>query len=112
MITRTIEISTEGTHVSVKNSCLQISRDHEVVGSVPLEDLGLLVLDSHAATCTQAALTGVLEAGGTVLVCDGRHNPAGILLPIAGNQLHTEKLRSQVEAKKPLKKRIWRQLVL
>lgn len=97
--------------MSVRDRQLVIKREGVEVGRVPCEDVGVLVVDEAATVYTHGALMTLLESGAAVVVCGADHQPAGVLLPVAGNQLLSERLRDQVGAKRPLCKRLWRQIV-
>jgi CRISPR-associated protein Cas1 len=60
---------------------------------------------------TSSALAAALDAGASVVLCGGNHHPVGMLLPIAGNGLLTERLRRQIDASLPMKKRLWTKIV-
>ena len=79
--------------------------------SVPVEDMGLLVLSHPAISYTHQLLYELLEQNVAVLFCNRQHMPEGLLLPFEDNQLHQARLQIQAEAKKPLKKRLWQQVV-
>ena len=111
MIKRTIEISTRGAHVSVKNGQLRVAAQFEERGAAPCEDVGVLLLDSPALTCTGAALAQVAESEGVVVVCGKDRNPVGLLWPLEGNILLSERVSLQAGAGEPLKKRLWKQIV-
>jgi len=111
MIKRTVEISTPGTHVGMREKQMVLYRDGQEIGCVPCEDVGILISDEHQMTFTQAALVSAVENGAAVIFCSRDHHPSGLLLPFAGNQLLTERLQLQIEMKKPLVKRLWRQIV-
>jgi CRISP-associated protein Cas1 len=110
MIKRTIEISGQGNHLSVSDGSLCIQQGGKEVGRVPLEDLGLLVLDAPTTTYTHSVLTEVLAAGAVVIPCGRNHHPAGLFLPQT-NGLLTQRLAAQVVAPLPLKKSLWKQVV-
>ena len=112
MIKRTIEISGRNTRIRLENGNLVFCREKQEIGRVACDDLGFLILDDFTTTCSQAALTAAVEAGAAVIVCSNDHQPAGLMLPFAGNQLHAQRLRQQVETTKPLEKRLWQQLVI
>ena len=61
MIKRTIDVS-EAAYLRLKNQQLLIERDSVVVGSVPIEDLGVLILQ-HSANRDHAMLIGCLPTG-------------------------------------------------
>lgn len=77
----------------------------------PIEDIGLLVLESHCVTVTTALLSALLDNNVAVMVCDTRHLPTGLLLSINGNTLTTERARFQINASRPLCKQLWQQTV-
>jgi len=110
MIKRTIEISGHGNHLHVSEGSLVIRKGQTVLGRVPLEDLGLLVLDAPTTTYTHSVLTQILRAGGTILACGKDHHPCGLFLP-QNNTLQTQRLATQVAASLPLRKRLWKQIV-
>lgn len=81
------------------------------IQSIPIEDIGVVVLDNPQITITQGALEALSENNCAIIVCDNKRMPSGLLLPLSGNTLHTERLRQQAQAPLPLKKQLWRQTV-
>ncbi|MGB2755852.1 MAG: type II CRISPR-associated endonuclease Cas1 [Phycisphaerae bacterium] len=110
MIKRTIEISGQGNRLSVALGSLIIQRDSQEVGRVPLEDLGVLILDAPDTLYTHWVLAEALAAGAVVVPCGRDHLPCGLFLP-QNNRLQTQRLAAQVAAPLPLKKRLWKQIV-
>lgn len=111
MIKRTIEISTRGLFLSVKDDQLLIKQKDDVLQRVPIEDIGVLILASTATTYTHAVLSRLLTAGAVIVPCGDDHLPCGLILPQTGG-LQTERLGRQVRAGKPLLKQLWRQIVM
>jgi len=111
MIKRIIEISTAATYISVKDMQLVLKREGEVVGSAPIEDLGVLIVDHPGCTYSHAALNELLANNVAVVICGKNHHPSGLLLPLDGHSLQSERYRIQTAAKTPIKKRLWKQLV-
>jgi CRISPR-associated protein Cas1 len=111
MIKRTIEISSGSTYLSVKNEQLVIRRDREIVGTVPCEDVGILIVDHPGVTYTHGVLTTLARVGAVLIACGSDHHPQSYVLPVHANTLHTERLRLQVESTRPCSKRIWKQIV-
>ena len=110
MIKRTIEISGKENHLSVSDGSLIIRQAGTEVGRVPLEDLGLLILDAPTTTYTHSVVTEVLAAGAVIVPCGRDHHPRGLFLP-QDNSLQTQRLQSQVAATLPLRKTLWKQVV-
>lgn len=111
MIKRTIDISEGSTHLSVDNDQLVLSRSRVGIARVPCEDVGVLLVDHVATSYTHAVFTRLLHFGATVVLCGPNHLPAGMVLSMADNELTARRLRAQVRAKLPLRKRLWRQVV-
>lgn len=76
------------------------------VKTIPIEDIGLLILDHQQVTITQALLSKLLANNTAVVTCDDTHHPAGMLLTLEGNSLQSQKFQSQVDASLPLKKQL------
>ena len=111
MLGKTIEIATAGTRLSVKHQQLVIERPDHEAASVPIEDIGLIILDHAQCSLTQPVLTAILEAGAVIMASDHTHLPLGLILPF--NRYHSVAARqiAQAQASQPLKKRLWQQLV-
>lgn len=111
MIKRILEISQAGTHLSIRNGQLVIKENGQELSSIPCEDIGILLVDHQGTSYTHCVFTELLKYGAAVVLCGGNHHPAGMLLPIESNTTQTERFRQQIEAKEPVKKRLWRQIV-
>lgn len=111
MLKKTIEIATPGTRLSVAHRQLVIERPDQPKATVPIEDLGVLVVDDGRATYTQAVFIECLAAGATIIVSGRDHLPAGMMLPMEGHHVATQRHWAQVEAGAPLRKRLWQALV-
>ena len=111
MIKRIIDISQGPTFLSIENDQLVIQRERVEIGRIPAEDVGVLLVEHRATVYTHAALMRLVTHGAAVVLCDEKHLPAGLLLGMADNRLHTRRLAAQVAAKAPLKKQLWRQII-
>ena len=111
MIKRIIEISTTPAYISVKDQQLILKREGKVVGSIPIEDIGVLIVDHPGCTYSHSALNELLANNVAVVICGKNHHPNGLLLPLDANSVQSERFRVQVAAKEPVKKRLWKQVV-
>jgi CRISPR-associated protein Cas1 len=112
MIKRTIEISREPAHLKVRQGQLVLSRGGQTIGQVPCEDLGMVVVDHPQTTYSHAALAEVAATGAVLVVCGHDHLPVAALLPLADHTQVVWRLRDQLAVKRPLRKQLWRQLVV
>lgn len=111
MIRKTVEIATPGTRLSVAHRQLVIERPDHPRTTLPIEDIGVLIIEDRRATYTHSVFVELLEAGATVMVSGPDHLPAGMMLPLDAHHAQTERHRAQADAGEPAKKRIWQQLV-
>ena len=82
-----------------------------VVKRVPIEDIGVIVLDNKQITITQGALGALLDNNVAVITCDEHRMPSGLMLPLDGNTTQSERFSDQIEASLPLKKQLWQQTI-
>lgn len=85
-------------------------KDRSVI-TKPIEDIGLIVLDNKQITITSAVLEALLENNCSIITCDSKSMPVGLLLPLYGNTVQNERFREQLAVSLPLKKQLWQQTV-
>ncbi len=108
MIKRTLCINSP-CYLSVKNQQLLISpRDDRKCQSVPIEDIGFLILENHSITLTIKLIELLNKHNAAVIFCDSRHMPCSMLQTFDVNSTHAETLEAQIESSAPLKKQLWR----
>lgn len=81
------------------------------VRTIPIEDIGIVVLDHQRITITQGVIAALLANNVAFITCDEKRMPTGLLLPLQGNTLYNERFRNQIEASLPLKKQLWQQTI-
>ncbi len=111
--------------ICIENACfLKFSNEQMIVSyshikgmedkpdrSVPIEDLGMLVLEHQQISLTHYLLDKLVSANVAVVTCNDTHHPTGLLMPLESNTLQSERFRAQIEASEPLKKQLWQQTV-
>ncbi len=84
----------------------------EATASIPIEDIGLIVLDHSRITLTTSLMASLAGNNCAVLWCNEKHMPYSINLPFADNDTFAQKVQYQLNATEPLKKQLWRQTVI
>lgn len=79
--------------------------------SVPIEDIGIIILDHQQITVTHGLLSALLENNVAVVTTALNHLPNGLLLPLESNIVQSERFKEQINASEPLKKQLWQQTV-
>lgn len=111
-------------YLSIKNSQLQIKLPEieknktipdnfkkSSVRSIPIEDIGVLVLDNKQITITHGVMEALLTNNCALITCDSRRMPAGLFLPLSSNTVQSERFNNQINASNPLKKQLWQQTI-
>lgn len=83
----------------------------ESVRTIPVEDIGVVVLDNKQITLTQGLMEALLANNTAVVSCDARSMPAGLLLPLSGNTIQQERFSDQINSSLPLRKQLWQQTI-
>lgn len=95
MIKRIIDIS-ERAYVHLKHQQLVIEKQGEIAGQVPIEDLGMLILQHPAIVLTQQLIVACQKNKVVIVFCDDKHLPYSIILPIGeSHTLHNKILKQQ-----------------
>ncbi|HHT9159439.1 MAG: hypothetical protein A3D13_07480 [Planctomycetes bacterium RIFCSPHIGHO2_02_FULL_40_12] len=110
MIKRIVEISNPAL-LSLKNQQMVVDREGFESATVPIEDIGVLILDHPQISHTQGLLAACSENNVAVLICNMKHLPGGILLPLEGNSLHSRTIAQQAQITEPTRKRLWQAIV-
>ena len=105
---RNIKIeSSIGLHI--KNSQLIIG-DKGV--SFPLEDINCVLIENQSVTVSSYMLQEFAKNEIALYVCDEKHLPNAVLLPLVKHSRHFKMLTRQIEVGKPLIKRLWQQIIV
>jgi len=94
-----------------KNDTLPEQFKKDAVATIPIEDIGIVVLDHKQVTITQAVIEALLDNNVAFITCNSTHHPTGLLMPLSANTIQTERFRAQLDATEPLKKQAWAQTV-
>ena len=124
MIKRTL-CFTNPAYLSLKNEQLVVkmpqsnsdqqsaisTQQSEKVTTIPIEDIGVVVIDNRQITITSGLMDALLENNCALITCDSKSLPVGLMLPLCGNTTQSERVRHQIEASLPLKKQLWQQTI-
>lgn len=110
MIKKTILIENK-TSITAKN--LQLIIKSEIrESSIPIEDIGFLVLDHQEIYLSLPAMNLLVENNTSVIICGKNHLPNGMFLNLNSHHIQQEVFKNQIEASIPLKKQLWQQTIV
>lgn len=90
---------------------LPFSDKGEIVKTIPIEDIGVVIIDNRQITITSALINALLSNNAALITCDERSMPIGLQLLLSGNNTQTESFKAQIECSLPLKKQLWQQTI-
>jgi CRISPR-associated protein Cas1 len=96
-------LSTQNEQLAIKTAEKELMR--------PIEDIGVVILDSPQITITQYTLNKLLQNSAAVITCNEKHLPVGMFLNLDGNTLQSQKFKAQIAASEALKKNLWQQTI-
>jgi len=118
MIKRTLYFGSPA-YLRKKNNQLEIKKpvvqetedDLSKITSIPIEDIGVVILDHGQITLSHGLLSALIENNTAVVTCNNKHHPTGLFLNLDSNQTQSEKFQDQIEVSVPLKKQLWQQTI-
>lgn len=112
MIASTISVS-QPAHLSLAKGqlqiCLKISGE---INTIPIDSLGYVILDHPQITLTHGLLAKLSEQQVATVVCDSKHLPISLTLPLYGHHLSQERFQRQLNAPAALKKQLWKHIII
>lgn len=111
MIKRTLYFGNPA-YLKTANGQLLISlKGEDEPKSVPIEDIGIMLLDHPQITVTQVLMERLLANNVALITCNETHHPVGLMLNLDGHTLQSQRFQYQVDATIPLKKQLWQQTI-
>ena len=111
MIKRTLYFG-QAAYLSLRDGQLLVRLPAEEVSrSIPIEDIGVLILDHQQISITHGLMNALEAYKCALITCSASHMPSGLFLPLDAHSLQSERFQTQIEATLPLKKQLWQQTV-
>jgi CRISPR-associated protein Cas1 len=110
MLKKTILIENK-TSITSKNQQL-ILKSEIRESSIPIEDIGFLVLDHSEIYLSIPTMNLLVENNTAIIICGKNHLPNGMLLNLNSHHIQQEIFKNQIEASVPLKKQLWQQTIV
>ncbi len=114
MIKRTLYFGNP-TYLRLKDKQLSLETTADSAArttSIPVEDIGIVILDHPQITITSGLIQQLQENNVALITCDQKHMPQSLLLPLEGNKTQQERYAEQINASEPLKKQLWQQTIV
>ena len=111
MIKRTLFFS-NAVCLTLKNKQL-IIQNKEILeeASIPIEDIGFVIIENNQAYISIPVINALAENNSAVIFCNDKHLPFSMNLPLDCNTTQNQFFAAQIQAKLPVKKNCWKQIV-
>ena len=111
MIGRVVEIAEAGRHLGKFRGFLTVKKEGNEIGRAPLDDIAAVIASGHGITYSNNLLAVLAERCIPLVICGANHLPAAFLWSADGNYEQAGRMADQAAASKPLRKRLWAQIV-
>ena len=110
MMKKTILVENKSA-ITTKNQQLVLKSEVRE-SSIPIEDIGFLVLDHPEIYLSIPAMNLIVENNTAIIICGSNHLPNGMFLNLNSHHIQQEIFKNQIEASVPLKKQLWQQTIV
>lgn len=111
MIGRVVEIAEAGRRLGKFRGFLTVAVEGNETGRAPLDDIAAVIASGHGITYSNNLLAALAQRCIPLVVCGANHLPAAFLWSADGNYEQAGRMADQAAASKPLRKRLWAQIV-
>ena len=105
---RTVFI-TAGEKVSLKDNFLAVETEQENL--IPIEDIYAVVAESAQTLITVKAINALTQAGAHIVLCDDKHLPCSLTLPLNNHYRAFAVLKKQLAIPDALKDALWQTVI-
>lgn len=111
MVGRVVEVASEGRHLARLRGLMTVSTNGVEDARVPLDDIGVLLCNARGLSYSNDLMTELARRGVAVVLCGANYLPTAWLWPLEGHHIQAMRMRCQLEASLPLRKRLWQRIV-
>jgi len=111
MTGRILELTRTGLSVHKQHGFIAVSESGAEIGRIGIEDIDAVIVSSPGLMWSNTALSELASRQVPVMVLGSSFTPIAVVLPLDGHHCQSDRFRAQADAKKPLRKQAWAQLV-
>lgn len=111
MVKRTLFFS-HAVCLSVRHKQLAIfSKETQEETLVPIEDIGFVIIENELVSLTIPLINELTDNNCALIFCNEKHMPFSMTMPLDCNEIQSQLFSAQINAKLPIKKNCWKQIV-
>ena len=104
MIERIVEITDHELHLSLYRGFMQVKKEGEEVGRVPLADMSVLLWSSLGSSISSRLISALLDNNVMIVFCGENFHPKGMIWPMENHHEHAGRVELQNTVSLPLQK--------
>ncbi len=108
---RIVEIAEDGRHLAKERGFLVVQSGRDELGRVPLDDIAAVITTARGTSLTTSLIAALAERGTPVVLCGPNFAPMALVYPLIGHHAQQRRMEAQLEATRPLAKRLWAQTI-
>lgn len=109
---RIVDVSQTGRHLARKHGFMTISENGIEIGRIALDEIQALIVHAHGVTYSNSLLISLAETGAITVLCNANHFPIAYITALDGHHSQTGRIAGQLNAKLPMKKQMWKQIIV
>jgi CRISPR-associated protein Cas1 len=95
--------------LSVRMSQLVVEQEDKI--TIPLEDIGAIMIENRQSVLTANLLAALAEADVAVFVCNDKYLPCAVLTPFQPHSRQGKVMKAQLGITRPFAKQCWKKIV-
>ena len=111
MAGRILDIATNGRSVHLERGFVTIKDKTTSVAKIPIADIDSIIISAKGSMWSSQLASALAKQGSSLVVVGENFLPSVMLLPCDGHHAQGRRVRAQADAKLPLRKRLWSQIV-
>ena len=112
MIKRTLYFGNNAyLHTKNKQLVIDFPEKEKESLTVPIEDIGVVILDAYQLTISQNLISRLLDNNVALITCNSKRMPQGLMLNLEGNTIQQQRFKYQIDASVPFKKQLWQHTI-
>lgn len=111
MADRVVEVADDGRYLARFRGFMTVKTAGAEVGRVPLDDIAVVLVTGRGTVYTNGLLSELAQRGAALVICTPNYLPVAWLWPLKGHHVQGERMAAQLEATRPMGKRLWRRVV-
>lgn len=106
-----VEVTQPGYVLKKSRGFLEVKRDQESVGQVPLDDISTVIISNPGCLVSTVLIDQLCQQNIPLVICGHNYLPSSITFPVRGQGRQFKVMQAQVKLSEPRRKRAWQRIV-